>query len=293
MSGLRQDVGLLTTAIMAIALAGCSPGGGGPKLERPYLDVRRAHSTVLNEKVKAPQKAKRPELPPGVEDVTYISGDLPLHAWLAMPQGAPAEGVPAIVYFHGGFALGKEDLDACKPFLEKGYAVMLPSLRGENDNPGNFELLYGEIDDARAAIRWLADRPRIDKGRIYTFGHSIGGGVSALLSLWDDIPVLSTGSSGGLYPYTAFNGWSSIIPFDRRNPLERQLRLLLGNTADMKRPHFAFLGEDDPMKSVLGPAEEEAKATGAPLTVRVVEGDHFTSLGRAMRGFVHEIEKRQ
>jgi dienelactone hydrolase len=280
-------------ACLVIGLAGCTPGGGGPKLDRPYLEVRREHATVLTQKVRAPQKAARAKPPAGVDDVTYQSGDLHLQAWLAMPAGAKTEPVPAIVYFHGGFALGDADLKDCKPFLEKGYAVMLPSLRGENDNPGHFELLYGEIDDARAAVRWLAEHPRIDKGRIHTFGHSIGGGVSALLSLWDDIPVLTTGSAGGLYPYTVFAELSDILPFDRRNPLERQLRLLLGNTADMQRPHIAFLGDEDPMKAVASPAEEEAKRTGAPLTVRIVEGDHFTCLAPAMHAFVREIEKRK
>jgi acetyl esterase/lipase len=284
-----RGVALLLLAVVA----GCNPGGGGPKLDKPYLEVRRAHATVLTEKTKAPQKAGRPTPPLGIEDVVYLSGDLKLRAWLAMPIGAPAEGVPAIVYFHGGFALGEDDLKSCKPFLEAGYAVMLPTFRGENDNPGNFELLYGEIDDARAAIKWLADRPRIDKGRIFTFGHGIGGGASALISLWDDVPVHTTGSAGGLYPYTAFAHWSEILPFDRRNPLERQLRLLLGNTGDMKRPHIAYFGSEDDTKLVAGAAEKEAKETGAPLTVRIVDGDHVTSLEPAMRAFVREIEKRK
>ena len=83
------------------------------------------------------------------------------------------------------------------------------------------------------------------------------------------------------------------MPFDRRNPLERQLRLLLGNTGDMKRPHHAYIGSDDDLRSVVGPAEEEAKRTGAPLTVTIVDGDHFTSLPPATRAFLKTIEKRK
>ena len=284
----------LCVALATVALAGCTGvGGGGPKLDKPYLEVRRAHATVLREQRRAPEKAPRAVAPPGVEDIEYVSGNLKLQAWLAMPKGAK-DAVPAIVYFHGGFSLAEGDLKDCKPFLDAGYAVLLPSLRGENDNPGHFELLYGEIDDARAAIRRLADDPRIDKGRIHTFGHSIGGGVSALLSLWDDIPVLATGSAGGLYPYTFFAGLAGdIIPFDRRDPLERQLRLLLGNTSDMKRPHYAYVGTEDTLKAVVEPAEEEAKQAGAPLTIRLVDGDHVTSLPRAIRAFVKQIEKRK
>jgi acetyl esterase/lipase len=285
----------LLPALFCLAFAGCSNsvGGGGPKLDRPYLEVRRAHATVLTVKQPAPEQVSRAIPPIGVEDVVYVSGDLKLRAWFALPKNPPADAIPAIVYFHGGFALGSQDLKDCQPFLDAGYAVLLPTLRGENENPGHFELLYGEVDDARAAIHWLAGHPRIDKGRIYTFGHSIGGGVSALISLWDDVPVVATGSSGGLYPYTIFSAWSDIIPFDRRNPLERQLRLLLGNTADMKHSHYAYLGEDDALKEVAGPAAEEVERSKAPLTIRMVRGDHFTSLGPATQAFVKDIQKRK
>ncbi len=278
---------------LAVVLAGCGAiGGGGPKLERPYLEVRRAHATVLTEKKRAPQPAGHEAPPPGAVEVSYRSGELKLRAWFAPPTKAPADDAPAIVYFHGGFALGRSDFGDTRSFRDAGYAVLLPSLRGENDNPGDFELLYGEVDDARAAVKWLAARPGIDKGRIYAFGHSVGGGLSALVSLWDDVPVFATGSSGGLYPYTIFATWSDILPFDRRNPLERQLRLLLGNTADMKCPHRAYIGEQDELRSVVGPAEEEVRRTKAPLTVRLVEGDHFSSLAPAMQAFLRDIQKR-
>ena len=283
---------LFATAL-GLAFAGCNViGGGGPKLDRPYLEVRRAHATVLTDMVRAPEKVDVAAPPAGVQEVTYRSGDLQLKAWLVLPPKGPADTFPAIVYLHGGFALGKDDLDPCKPFLDAGYAVFLPSLRGENGNPGHFELLYGEVDDARAALQWLAQDKRIDKGRIYAFGHGVGGGLAALLSLWDDVPLLATGSSGGLYPYTVFASWSDILPFDRRNPLERQLRLLLGNTGDMKHPHYAYIGAQDDLKSVVGPAQEELKQTNAPLTITFLDGDQVTSSPRRRR-FIRDIEQRK
>jgi acetyl esterase/lipase len=285
---------IVAAGSFAGVFAGCnSVGGGGPKLDRPYLEVRRAHATALTEKHRAPEPIGPVTPPAGASEVTYRSGDLELRAWLALPAKGPPDSVPAIVYLHGGFGLDKEDLKKCKPFLDAGYAVFLPMLRGENDNPGYFELLYGEVDDARAAIQLLAKDPRIDKGRIYAFGHSVGGGLAALLALWDDVPLLATGSAGGLYPYTVFASWSDILPFDRRDPLERQLRLLLGNTGDMKHRHYAYIGEDDDLKSVVGPAEEELKTTRAPLTITMVDGDHMTCLPPAMRRFIRDIESRR
>jgi dienelactone hydrolase len=290
---LRTAAFTILAFILGLGIAGCSMvGGGGAKLERPYLEVRREHATVLTETRRAPEPVGSIKPPAGVEEIPYTSGEFHLNAWLALPPEAAREPVPAIVYCHAGFALGKEDLEQCKPFLAAGYAVLLPSWRGENDNPGHFELLYGEVDDARAAIKHLLQDKRIDKGRVYAFGHSIGGGIAALLSLWDDVPLLATGSAGGLYPYTAFAAWSDTLPFDKRNPLERQLRLLLGNTGDMKRPHFAYIGEEDDLTSVVSHAREEAKAIGAPLTVTIVPGDHYGCLRPAIRQFLRDIRKR-
>jgi acetyl esterase/lipase len=290
----RSALVLLVAAALTVGFAGCTGmGGGGPKLDRPYLEVRRGHATVLTERRRAPEPMGEVAPPAGATEVAYRSGELDLKAWLALPAKGPPAPIPAIVYLHGGFGLDQDDFAKCKPFLDAGYAVLLPTLRGENNNRGDFELLYGEVDDARAAIQWLANDPRIDKGRLYAFGHSVGGGLAALLSLWDDVPLLASGSAGGLYPYTVFASWSDILPFDRRNPLERQLRLLLGNTADMKCRHYAYIGEEDDLKSVISPAEAEVKTTNAPLTIALVDGDHMTSLGPAMRRFIRDIERRK
>ena len=164
-----------------------------------YIESRRSYSTVLKTRGPAPQDWHNEKTPTGVTEVSYRSGELTLKAWLVMPQHATAEKLPAVVYFHGGFAFGFSELNDCLPFLDSGFAVMTPTLRGENGNPGSFELFYGEVDDAEAAVRFLAAKPRIDSKRIYTFGHSVGGGISALLSLRPEIPVRKGGSSGGLY----------------------------------------------------------------------------------------------
>jgi len=168
--------------------------------------------------------------------------------------------------------------------------VMIPTLRGENGNPGSFELFYGEVDDARAAILELTKQPRIDASRIYTFGHSAGGAISALLSLWDDVPIRFGGSSGGLYLKDFFSGWKDFAPFDLSNEKEKRLRLLVGNMSSMKRKHIAYLGEDDTIAKVVPAADTEIKQSGAPLTISIIGGDHFTSLELAASSFANAIK---
>lgn len=254
-----------------------------------YLGLRKSYKTILETRGPAPQQWRDQKLPPGVKEVSFNSGNLRLRAWLVLPTGTRSEKVPAVVYFHGGFAFSVDELRDCQPFLDAGFAVLAPTLRGENGNPGNFELLYGEVEDARAATLWLANQPNVDTGRIYTFGHSVGGGISALLSLWDDVPIRLGGSSGGLYPQDVFYGWNEFAPFDISNETERRLRLLVGNIAYMKRRHIAYIGRKDSLVEVVKTAESEAKQSGAPLDIKVIEGDHFTSLRPAVMAFAELI----
>src|SRR5689334_12167255 len=93
----------MALALLGLVLSGCgNPMSGGPKLDRPYLEVRKAHATVLIQHGKAPQKARDEPPPIGAQEVFYPSGELKLRAWYARPTRTQGADVPAIVYFHGG-----------------------------------------------------------------------------------------------------------------------------------------------------------------------------------------------
>jgi dienelactone hydrolase len=262
------------------------PAATGTVATGTYLERRATFQTKLAKRGPAPQ-AWEPQRPlPGVREITYQSGSLPLKAWVGQPAGAPAGKHPALVFFHGGFAFGADDFAVCEPFRQAGFIVMTPMLRGENGNPGNFELYFGEVDDGRAAIKWLAQQPDVDANRIYAFGHSAGGGITALLSLFDDVPLRHCGSAGGLYPEATFAQWSDIVPFDPSNPEERRLRLLLGNVKDMRRPHYAYLGTQD---GITQPAQAAGRAEADPnqrLKVELISGDHFSSFPPALHRYL-------
>ena len=163
---------------------------------------------------------------------------------------------------------------------------MTPMLRGENGNQGEFELFHGEVDDAAAAARWLSQQPYVDSKRIFAFGHSVGGGVSAMLSLLDNVPIQHSGSSGGLYPPSVFMGWYDIVPFEP-SPEERSARLLISNIRLMKREHFAYLGREDTLHDSAEMAAEEMSVISQPLlTVEMVPGDHFSSFRGALEAYL-------
>jgi acetyl esterase/lipase len=253
-----------------------------------FQQWREGFQTNLVERGPAPQEYELEPPPPDVEQVFYTSESLTLKAWVYRPPNV-AGLRPALVFFHGGFAFGSGDLESCQPFMDEGFVVMAPMLRGENGNPGSFELFLGEIDDARAACQWLAKQPYVDAKRIYTFGHSVGGGVSAMLSLLDDVPIQHGGSSGGLYDHLTFLGWSDIAPFEN-TPAERTVRLLVGNTQHMRRRHYGYIGtEDDGFELSAQKLQSEAKAGGL-LTVERIPGDHFTSFDASLLRYLQVVK---
>ncbi len=256
---------------------------------KPYLERRKAFQTKLLVKEPAPQQFAQETPPQGVEEIVYQSGNLKLKAWFDK-RGAKSNSAPALVFLHGGFAFGADDLEACKPFRDAGFIVLTPMLRGENGNPGYFELFYGEVDDAAAACRWLAEQAGVDKQRIYAFGHSAGGGVSSLLSLRDDAPISHSGSVGGVYPKNLAAIMSDIVPFDTSNPEEVRLRLLVGNIQDMQHRHYAYTGRADSILSIgMNQAKKEA-GDKSLLTTEAIPGDHFSSFHPALLKYLQLIQ---
>lgn len=249
---------------------------------------RASFRTTLTRTGPAPQAFENVAPPKGVERISYPSGSWQLAGWLARPaKGRPP--YPAIIYLHGGFSFGIEDYESARPFLDAGYAVMYPFLRGENGNPGNFELFYGEVSDALAAVRWLAKHQDVDSQRIAVFGHSVGGGVADLTSLCNGYPIRMSGSAGALYPPQIFQAWKSIAPFDVNNPQEVALRNLPQQLASVRRPHHAYVGSEEPGAKQAPLFQRAAAEKQVPLTVTVVPGDHFGALAPAMQDFLKKL----
>ena len=271
-----------------------APAEAGPYV--PYLERLAVHRTALTRDEPSAGRFDPGFVPEGVQEVRYRSGEHELLAWFAMPADADGP-VPGLVYFHGAFALGPKDRSAVQPFLDAGFAVLMPALRGENGNPGRQELLYGEIDDGVAAARWLAGRPEIDAEHIYAAGHSIGGGVAAMVALRPEAPVRATASIGGIYVPETFARWSrskgnaQLVRFDPLDPDEGTLRTLGANVRDLVHPLHAYIGEQDtwfhPNAEAL---EAEAERWGSPVTVVMVPGDHMECLTPALARFLEVVQ---
>jgi dipeptidyl aminopeptidase/acylaminoacyl peptidase len=228
-----------------------------------------------------------------VRVVHYTSQGRQLLAWLAKPAGNGPH--PAVLWAHGGWALGGGDFDDVKPFVDAGYVVLLPAWRGENGNPGDFEMLFGEVDDAEAALNYLANLPGVDRSRLYAGGHSAGATLVMLLA--ERSPLLRRAAACGGLPDMAavvaatreppFDG----TPFDWSNAKECELRSPARFVGDLHCPLALFYGEDETVyRAQAEHMKRLATQAGKAVTVKWFPGtDHFSALPQAVTEMIAQF----
>lgn len=259
-----------------------------------YLQARENFSTHLIHQGKSPQGYSELKSTNHMKVVEYPSDGRMLKGLLETSNIVDNEKKPVLIFLHGGFALGESDIYDTKPFLDKGFVVFAPSYRGENGNDGNYELMLGEVDDAKSAVEWIAKQSFTDTNNIYVFGHSIGGAMALQLAFFSDLPIKHSGSSAGLYhPNSLFELNAPFIPdsgnSNNVDPQEFTFRIPLLNLDAMARKHIMYIGSKDyydeeaEMVKVFYPRKKTL------LTLEEVEGDHFSSLVIAMNAFIEKI----
>ena len=124
------------------------------------------------------------------EDVTFSSGADSCAAWFYPAAGnAPAAAI--VVMAHGLSGTRRDRLGAfAERFAAEGLSALVFDHRGFGDSGGEPDLFDPalQLDDWRAAIAFARSLPRIDAGRVATFGSSMGGG-NALAAAADDPTV--------------------------------------------------------------------------------------------------------
>jgi len=201
--------------------------------------------------------------------VRYASSDgLEIPAFLTLPKGVPAKGLPAVVVPHGGpWARDSWGFNNLAQFLaNRGYAVLQPNFRGSTGygkkflNAGNKQWGDKMQDDVTWGVKYLVAQGIAESKRVGIMGGSYGGyatlagvaftpdlyaaavdivGPSNLITLLDSIP-----------PY-----WEAgrIIFYERMgNPktpegkaqLERQSPL--NSAAKIRTPLLVAQGANDP-----------------------------------------------
>ena len=112
------------------------------------------------------------------EPVTIASGDVTLAGTIAYPDSPGPH--PAILMLHGSgpeARLDFPDRAVVNVLTDAGFAVLFYDKRGVGESGGNFDdaLYHDFIDDALAALDYLAGRPDVDQGRIGLYVISESG----------------------------------------------------------------------------------------------------------------------
>jgi dipeptidyl aminopeptidase/acylaminoacyl peptidase len=119
-----------------------------------------------------------------VKPVHYAARDgLSIPAYLTLPAGREAKGLPLVVLAHGGpYLRDKGEYDPWVQFLaSRGYAVLQPNFRGSTGYGKAFvDAAAGEWgrkmqDDLDDGVRWLAEQGTVDPKRVCIMGGSYGG----------------------------------------------------------------------------------------------------------------------
>ncbi|MBX3192957.1 MAG: prolyl oligopeptidase family serine peptidase [Labilithrix sp.] len=258
------------------------------------LEARRGFATKFIDE--DPRSVAAASPPSDVfERVHYPSPVGPLAAYIT-PRRGEAKRRPAIVWIVGGFdnSIGddawepapEEDDQSARAFREAGFVLMLPSLRGGNDNPGRREMLFGEVDDVLAARDWLSARAAhygVDPERIYLGGHSTGGTLALLVAAGTDRfrAVFSLGPVADVRTYFPdLELWGI--------PGEARLRSPIEFVSSIRTPTLIIEGEDSPIAddvTLLGGARKSA-----PIQTLLVEGrNHFDVIVPVTRALARKM----
>lgn len=243
------------------------------------LEAREGVTTKLTRKTREGEPAPQP--PEGrLQSIQYDSEVGKLAAYIGTDPG-DGQKHPAIIWIFGGFGNGigetawvsqpSQNDQSASVFRESGIVMMYPSLRGGNNNPGNFECCWGEINDVLAAADHLASLPYVDPDRIYLGGHSTGGTLA----------ILCTASTNrfratfALGPVDDVAGYGQeVLPFNAFDPQELRFRSPINWIASLKNKTILIEGQSGNANSVLQLGRE---ASGNPnVETLIISGkDHF------------------
>ena len=149
----------------------------------------------------------------------------------------------------------------------------------------------GEVQDARAAVQWLAAQPFVDAKQVSVFGWSVGGGIALNLAMLSDIPVRCSGSSAGIYDKNLITDWATnddfiVFPYNHLDEKENYFRLPIYHLEDLPRPHRSWIGEDDGYEEMEKLIDGIHSNKNSLFKLVAVQGDHVDSLPVAIHNFI-------
>lgn len=232
------------------------------------------------------------EIPPknsGVEIIKYPTKLGEMSAYIT-PKKNDGKKYPVIMYLNGGFGgildiwgeeAPKNNYQGADAFKKEEFVLVVPGVRGQDGNPGKYEMFYGEIEDLEDARKYIATLPYVDSNRIYVVGHSTGGTKALLLSEYSKgfRAVFSIGALPDFFWVTEDSNGYGGVPFDLKNPREIEIRSSVRYVRSITSPTFDFEGISEKKGEIFKPMQEAANKYKIPFKHYDINGaDHFNIL---------------
>lgn len=264
-----------------------------PDTSLSLVEARHGFKTTLARR----ESGKRPPPVPPAELFGIVRYDAFSGKLIAYLSPDPKDGKkhPAIIWITGGDCnsidegcwqegTAANDQSACA-YRKAGLIMMFPALRGGNDNPGDKEGFFGEVDDVLAAREFLATQSFVDPDRIYLGGHSTGGTLALLTAECSDRfrAVFSFGPVADVLSYGPnFN------PFALSDRKECQLRAPRYWLHSIRGPVFVFEGSKGGNATSLQSMATSSKNPNVQF-FEVKGSDHFSVLAPTNRLIAQKI----
>ncbi|HEX8045995.1 alpha/beta hydrolase family protein [Rhizobium sp.] len=252
-----------------------------PLLTGDYAKERHKFRTDLLKKGPAPDKYEPLAAPPGADQIFYrsgLGGELELVAWVSRYERT-AKPKPAVLFLHGGNAIGQGHWLLMKGYIDAGYVVMIPSMRGENGQKGNFSGFYDEVSDVLAASQRLRHLPGVDPHRLFLAGHSVGGTLAMLTAMSTKRFRAAAPISGNPDAFAFFHRYPEDIRFNDKNPREFQMRSPVCYAHSFKCPMKVMHGSSEVnFEPRLALLSKRALAGGVKMELTTIEGNHNSAL---------------
>ena len=210
-----------------------------------------------------PRAVREPDGVTAHRDIAYVEGG---HERQVLDLFVPEKGAgpfPLLIWVHGG-GWQNGSKDGCPP-LRNGYASRGFAVASLNYRLSGHAVFPAQIEDCKAAIRWLrvhAAKYRLDPERFGVWGSSAGGHLVALLGTSGDVKEFDAGPSPGVssrvqavcdyYGPTDFEVFVSTPGYERHAADESPEAKLLGgavkdNPQKARRANpIAYVTPDDP-----------------------------------------------
>lgn len=285
-------------AVAALALNACQKPAASSSKGGATQTLAQAREGFRTKLIKQESEDEAPGAPPlGVfKLVAYPSPAGNLAAYVS-PDPGDGKKHPLVIWIVGGFSnsiseiawaagMPAENDQSAAAYRKAGIAMMYPSFRGGNNNPGHKEGFYGEVDDVLAAAAYAASLPWVDPARIYLGGHSTGGTLALLAA--EAAPAGQFRAVMAFGPVEDVAGYGQDhLPFKVSDGKESRLRAPVEFLGAISAPTFVIEGAEGNSASL----EELRKRNRNPkIKFVLAKGqDHFSVLGPGNSLFASKI----